>query len=155
MTLDEFMTRAKRLVMRGNTNVMLCERGSYQTDNKELMRNIPDIGGIGVLTQQMTHLPVGFDPSHSMGDRNKIFNASLAAIAAGATYLIVETHPNPHLAKTDGKQSLYPEQFTSLVKAAREQYALTQRLRDTYPLNASLENQYKGTMPADKVRLEL
>lgn len=115
-TIREFLL-ATEYILQGNPNVILCERGirSFET----AYRNTLDVGAIAVLKQE-THLPVIADPSHAAGNKTLVPALSLAAVAAGADGLIVEVHPNPAEALSDGDQSLYPYQFTNLMKDLRK-----------------------------------
>jgi 3-deoxy-7-phosphoheptulonate synthase len=96
----------------GNYNVILCERGIRTFDN--YMRNTMDIAAIPVI-KQLSHLPVVADPSHGTGRRDKVAPMARAAIAAGADGLLIEVHPDPERALSDGAQSLYPDQFAQLM----------------------------------------
>ena len=110
-TIREFLL-ATEYILQGNPNVILCERGirSFET----AYRNTLDVGAIAVLKQE-THLPVIADPSHSAGNKTLVPALSLAAVAAGADGLLIEAHPNPSEALSDGDQSLYPHQFEDLM----------------------------------------
>lgn len=114
-TIREFLL-ATEYLLQGNPNVILCERGirSFET----AYRNTLDVGAIAVLKQE-THLPVIADPSHSAGNKTLVPALSRAALAAGADGLLVEVHPNPAVALSDGDQSLYPDQFTELIRDLR------------------------------------
>ena len=107
---------AEYVVTAGNPRVMLCERGirTYETAT----RNTLDIAAVPVL-QERTHLPVIVDPSHAAGRRELVPSLARAAIAAGADGLIVEVHPRPDEALSDGRQSLDPEGFTRLMEELR------------------------------------
>jgi 3-deoxy-7-phosphoheptulonate synthase len=108
---------AEYILSGGNYDVMLCERGirTYET----YTRNTMDISAIPVL-QKLTHLPVLADPSHGIGIRDMVPAMALAAIAAGADGLLMEMHPNPDKAMSDGAQSLHPEQLTKLMEQLRQ-----------------------------------
>lgn len=112
-TLDEFLLAAEYILNAGNDQVVLCERGirTFETAT----RNTTDINAIPVLKQR-THLPVLLDPSHSTGHWQYVGPVALAGIAAGADGLIVEVHPRPEEALSDGAQSLKPERFAALVR---------------------------------------
>jgi 3-deoxy-7-phosphoheptulonate synthase len=112
-TLKELLLAAEYILSEGNEKVMLCERGIRSFD--DATRNVMDIAAIPIL-KQLSHLPVIADPSHGTGLRNKVIPMSRAAVAAGADGLIVEMHPHPENALSDGMQSLYPEQFGELVR---------------------------------------
>lgn len=112
-TIEELLMSAEYILSGGNKNVILCERGirTYETST----RNTTDINAIPVL-KNLTHLPVILDPSHSTGFSDYVAAIARAAIAAGADGLIVEVHPDPAHAVSDGKQSLRPEKFAAMVK---------------------------------------
>jgi 3-deoxy-7-phosphoheptulonate synthase len=112
-TIEELLMSAEYILSGGNKQVMLCERGirTYETST----RNTTDINAIPVL-KSLTHLPVILDPSHSTGNADYVAAIARAAIAAGADGLIIEVHPDPAHALSDGKQSLKPEKFAALVK---------------------------------------
>jgi 3-deoxy-7-phosphoheptulonate synthase len=112
-TIEELLMSAEYILSGGNKQVMLCERGirTYETST----RNTTDINAIPVL-KSLTHLPVILDPSHSTGNADYVAAIARAAIAAGADGLIIEVHPDPAHAVSDGKQSLKPEKFAALVK---------------------------------------
>lgn len=112
-TLREFLLAAEHIMAQGNHNVILCERGirTFETAT----RNTLDVGAIPVLKEQ-THLPVIVDPSHAGGRASLVAPLALAAVAAGADGLMVEVHPTPETAKSDGEQSLRPSQFTNLMR---------------------------------------
>ena len=112
-TIDELLMSAEYILAGGNQQVMLCERGirTFETAT----RNTTDINAIPVL-KHLTHLPVILDPSHATGHADYVAAIARAAIAAGADGLIVEVHPDPEHAASDGKQSLRPEKFAELVK---------------------------------------
>jgi 3-deoxy-7-phosphoheptulonate synthase len=96
----------------GNYNVVLSERGIRTFDT--YMRNTMDIAAIPVI-KQLSHLPIIADPSHGTGRRDKVAPMARAAIAAGADGLLIEVHPDPERALSDGAQSLYPDQFAQLM----------------------------------------
>ncbi len=112
-TIEELLMSAEYILSGGNKQVMLCERGirTFETAT----RNTTDINAIPVL-KNLTHLPVILDPSHATGHADYVEAVSRAAIAAGADGLIVEVHPDPAHAVSDGKQSLKPEAFAKMVK---------------------------------------
>jgi 3-deoxy-7-phosphoheptulonate synthase len=112
-TLEELLMAAEYILSGGNQRVMLCERGirTFETAT----RNTTDINAIPVL-KSLTHLPVILDPSHSTGHADYVPAVARAAIAAGADGLIVEVHPDPAHALSDGRQSLKPEKFAELVR---------------------------------------
>ena len=112
-TIEELLMSAEYILAGGNNRVMLCERGirTFETAT----RNTTDINAIPVL-KHLTHLPVILDPSHSTGHADYVAAVSRAAIAAGADGLIIEVHPDPAHAVSDGKQSLKPEKFAEMVR---------------------------------------
>ncbi len=112
-TIEELLMSAEYILAGGNQRVMLCERGirTFETST----RNTTDINAIPVL-KNLTHLPVILDPSHSTGHADYVAAIARAAIAAGADGLIIEVHPDPAKAVSDGKQSLRPEKFAEMVK---------------------------------------
>lgn len=115
-TVEELLMAAEYILSHGNQRVMLCERGirTFETAT----RNTTDINAIPVL-KSLTHLPVILDPSHSTGHWEYVTAIARAGIAAGADGLIIEVHPNPSEAYSDGGQSLKPERFAELVKQCR------------------------------------
>tara|TARA_B100000029_G_scaffold516842_1_gene636085 strand:+ start:20209 stop:21207 length:999 start_codon:yes stop_codon:yes gene_type:complete len=115
-TLEELLMSAEYILAEGNRNVILCERG-IRTFEK-YTRNTTDINAVPVL-KSLTHLPVILDPSHGVGKWNFVTPVALAGIAAGADGLIIEVHPNPEEALSDGGQSLLPERFANLVQKTR------------------------------------
>lgn len=104
---------AEYILSHGNDRIILCERGirTFET----YTRNTIDISAVPVL-KQLTHLPVIVDPSHGTGRRELVEPVSRAAIAAGADGLMIEVHPHPEKALSDGAQSLKPEQFSALMQ---------------------------------------
>jgi 3-deoxy-7-phosphoheptulonate synthase len=112
-TIEELLMASEYILSGGNTRVMLCERGirTFETAT----RNTTDINAVPVL-KELTHLPVILDPSHSTGQASYVTAVAKAAVAAGADGLIVEVHQDPAHAMSDGKQSLTPETFASMVR---------------------------------------
>ena len=110
-TIDEWLNAAEYIMSGGNENVILCERGirTYETST----RNTLDISAVPVIKEK-SHLPIIVDPSHATGVRNYVAPLSKAAIAAGADGLMIEVHPNPAIALSDGPQSLDPDAFKTL-----------------------------------------
>ena len=115
-TIEELLMSAEYLLAGGNKQVILCERGirTFETTT----RNTTDINAIPVL-KNLTHLPVILDPSHATGHADYVAAIARAAVAAGADGLIVEVHPDPAKAVSDGKQSLKPEKFSAMVKQVK------------------------------------
>jgi len=110
-TIEEWLLAAEYILAAGNPQVILCERGIRTFEPST--RNTLDLSAVGV-AKELSHLPVIVDPSHAAGRRDLIASLSMAAIAAGADGLLIETHPNPDKAVSDGPQSLTPEQFIQL-----------------------------------------
>jgi len=115
-TIGELLLSAEYVLAEGNPNVILCERGVRTFDN--VTRNMLDLTAIPIV-QGLSHLPIIADPSHGTGIRDKVIPMARAAVAAGAHGILVEVHPNPERALSDGAQSLYPEQFAQLVRELR------------------------------------
>lgn len=111
-TLKEWLLAAEYILAEGNEQVILCERGvrSFET----YTRNMVDINAIPVI-KQLSHLPIVADPSHGTGRRELVVPIARAAVAAGADGIMVEVHRDPTQAKSDGPQSLYPEQFRTMM----------------------------------------
>lgn len=114
-TVEELLISAEYLLANRNHNVILCERGIRTFE--QATRNTCDIAAVPLL-KSLTHLPVIVDPSHATGERELIAPVSMAAIAAGADGLIIEMHPDPDKALCDGRQSLRPDQFKTLMTQA-------------------------------------
>jgi len=115
-TIDELLLAAEYILAEGNDDVILCERGIRSFDQHT--RNLLDLAAIPVV-KALSHLPIIADPSHGTGLRAKVTPMGRAAIAAGADGLIVEVHPDPPRAMSDGAQSLYPEQFGEMMEQIR------------------------------------
>ncbi len=112
-TITELLLSAEYILSEGNPNVILCERGVRGFDSST--RNVFDLSAIP-LVHQLSHLPIIADPSHGTGDRHLVPAMARAAIAAGADGLLIEVHHQPDLALSDGGQSLFPEQFSTLMR---------------------------------------
>jgi len=125
-TVKELLMSAEYIVAHGNQQVMLCERGirTFET----VTRNTCDIGAIAALSE-MTHLPVILDPSHAAGKRSLVPALARAGVAVGADGLIVEMHPNPEKAVSDGAQSLDPKQFAKMMADLKPYIALWKQAR--------------------------
>jgi 3-deoxy-7-phosphoheptulonate synthase len=115
-TITDLLMSAEYILAEGNSQVILCERGIRSFDPST--RNLFDLTAIP-LVQKLSHLPMVADPSHGTGLRDKVLPMGRAAIAAGADGLLVEVHPDPDRALSDGGQSLFPEQFARLVRETR------------------------------------
>ena len=115
-TVEDLLMSAEYILSHGNTRVMICERG-IRTFEKAT-RNTFDVNAIPVL-KALTHLPVVADPSHAVGLWEYVEPIARSAIAAGADGLIVEVHPEPDKAISDGRQSLKPDRFKSMMEQVR------------------------------------
>jgi 3-deoxy-7-phosphoheptulonate synthase len=115
-TIQELLLSAEYILAEGNTNVILCERGVRGFD--PATRNIFDLTSIP-LVHKLSHLPIIADPSHGVGLREHVPAMARAAVAAGADGLIIEVHPNPDRALSDGAQSMFPDPFARLVAEMR------------------------------------
>jgi len=125
-TIKELLMSAEYLVAHGNSNVLLCERGirTFETAT----RNTCDIAAVPVLNE-MTHLPVILDPSHATGKRSLVPAVARAGVAIGADGLIVEVHPNPEKAVSDGAQSLTLDQFRTMMTQLKPYIELWKQAR--------------------------
>ena len=115
-TIEELLYAAEYIVSRGNREVILCERGIRTFER--MTRNTLDLGAVPVL-KRLTHLPVIVDPSHGTGDWRLVAPLARAAVAVGADGLMIEVHPEPARAMSDGPQSLTPDNFAKLMDAVR------------------------------------
>jgi 3-deoxy-7-phosphoheptulonate synthase len=124
-TVEEWLLSAEYVVSQGNRNVVLCERGirSFETAT----RNTLDLSAVP-LVRSLSHLPVLVDPSHATGHRHLVAPLALAALAAGADGVLIEVHPEPDEALSDGAQSLTFEQFAALMDDLRRVAPAVQRL---------------------------
>ena len=116
-TIQEFLMAAEYIIKNGNQQVLLCERGirTFET----MTRNTLDLGSIPLI-RRLTHLPIIVDPSHGTGDWRLVLPLSRAALAVGADGLMVEVHPDPENALSDGPQSLTPERFAETMASLRQ-----------------------------------
>jgi 3-deoxy-7-phosphoheptulonate synthase len=115
-TVEELLLSAEYILTGGNYSVILCERGirTFEPDT----RNTMDISAIPVV-KKVSHLPIVGDPSHGTGRRDKVAPMARAVVAAGGDGLLLEVHPDPERALSDGAQSLFPEQFEQLMAQLR------------------------------------
>jgi 3-deoxy-7-phosphoheptulonate synthase len=115
-TIEELLLSAEYILSGGNYDVILCERGirTYET----YTRNTMDVSAIPVV-KHLSHLPIVGDPSHGTGRRDMVAAMARASVAAGSDGLLIEVHPNPNKAVSDGAQSLFPDQFTKLMDELR------------------------------------
>jgi len=116
-TIQEFLLSAEYIAAEGNRKIILCERGirTYETET----RNTLDLSAVPLL-KQLSHLPVFVDPSHATGRWDLVAPMALAAVAAGADGLLIEVHPRPEVALSDGPQSLKPEKFAALMRQLKK-----------------------------------
>jgi 3-deoxy-7-phosphoheptulonate synthase len=115
-TIEELLLSAEYILSGGNYEVILCERGIRTFENST--RNTMDISAIPVV-KSLSHLPIVADPSHATGRRDKVLAMARAAVAAGSDGLLIEVHPDPDHALSDGAQSLWPRQFAELMNQLR------------------------------------
>jgi 3-deoxy-7-phosphoheptulonate synthase len=113
-TIEDWLMAAEYILAAGNANVILCERG-IRTFDRQFTRNTLDLSVVPVL-RKVTHLPIMIDPSHGTGWSEFVPSMSMAAIASGCDSLMIEVHPNPPKALSDGPQSLTPERFDRLMQ---------------------------------------
>ena len=116
-TIKEWLMAAEYIAIGGNTNIILCERGirTFET----YTRNTLDLSAVASV-KQLSHLPVIVDPSHGTGKYNLVLPMSLAAVACGADGLMIEVHPRPQEALSDGPQSLIPDKFQELMEKVKK-----------------------------------
>ncbi|WP_249226512.1 3-deoxy-7-phosphoheptulonate synthase [Alicyclobacillus mengziensis] len=122
-TIDEWLLAAEYILHEGNANVILCER-AIRTFNNSRTRNTLDLSAIPVI-KDLSHLPIIIDPSHGTGVARYVPSMSLASLAAGADGLILEVHPTPDQAVSDGAQSLTPSEFNLLMRQVHHYHAAT------------------------------
>ncbi|MDQ2929546.1 MAG: 3-deoxy-7-phosphoheptulonate synthase [Gemmatimonadota bacterium] len=134
-TINDLLLSAEYVLASGNKDVILCERGVRTFD--PATRNMFDITAIPIV-KQLSHLPIVADPSHGTGIRDLVTPMARAAVAAGADGILVEVHPNPERALSDGAQSLYPEQFAQLVGELRSISAAIGRTITPAPRTAAV-----------------
>lgn len=115
-TIEELLMSAEYILARGNMNVILCERGIRTFE--PYTRNTLDLNAIPVI-KKISHLPIIVDPSHGIGMWDGVSAMALAGVAAGADGLLIEVHPNPESALSDGAQALKPERFREMMERAR------------------------------------
>ncbi|MEX2154883.1 MAG: 3-deoxy-7-phosphoheptulonate synthase [Gemmatimonadaceae bacterium] len=144
-TITDLLLSAEYILAEGNDQVILCERGIRSFDTTA--RNLFDLTAIPIV-QRLSHLPIIADPSHGTGLRDKVTPMARAAIAAGADGVMVEVHPNPDRALSDGAQSLFPDQFASLVT---ELMAIAQAIGRTVGAMPNAGGRAVGTVAAGRV----
>jgi 3-deoxy-7-phosphoheptulonate synthase len=116
-TITEFLLAAEYVLSQGNFNVILCERGirTFETATRFTL----DLNAVPVI-KKLSHLPIVVDPSHATGEWDYVGPMAKAAVAAGADGLVIEVHPNPEVALSDGPQSLLPKKFARLITDVRK-----------------------------------
>jgi 3-deoxy-7-phosphoheptulonate synthase len=128
--IEEFLSFAEYIAAEGNRNIVLCERGILPVGKgKNYTRYTLDLAAVPTI-QKETFLPVIVDPSHATGRRDLVFNMSCAAIAAGASGLMIEVHYNPSEALVDAQQAVTPDELKEIIRVCREIHALTWLHRD-------------------------
>ncbi len=150
LDIEAYLLWVERVMSAGKENVILCERGIVSPN--KYTRNTLDLGSIAAFHYQLSCLPVAVDASHGTGIRDLVHPMTLAGIMAGAAVVLVEAHPNPLIAKSDGFQGLFPEQLSRLVTACEQVWELRQRLEPLYIPSALLEREYEVRVAADKKR---
>ncbi len=132
-TVQELLLSAEYILSEGNDQVILCERGVRTWDPSS--RNMFDLNCIPTV-QKLSHLPIIADPSHGTGIRDRVTPMARAAVAAGADGIIIEVHPDPNKALSDGAQSLFPDQFADLVRQLRQISEAIGRSISSLPVHA-------------------
>ncbi len=150
LDIEAYLLWVERVMATGKENVILCERGIMSCNR--YTRNTLDIGGIAAFRYQLSCLPVAVDASHGTGIRDLVHPMTLAGIMAGASAVLVEAHPNPLIAKSDGFQGLFPEQLRNLIVACREVWELRRRVDRLYMPTALLEQEYERRIAQDRLR---
>ncbi len=134
-TIEDWLMAAEYIMAEGNPNVILCERG-IRTFDKQYTRNTIDLSAVPVL-RSLTHLPIVIDPSHATGYSKFVPSMTMAAIASGTDSLMIETHPNPAKALSDGPQSLTLEGFHDLMQDVVSLSRYFGRWNSYYPFPSS------------------
>lgn len=147
-TIEDWLMAAEYIMSEGNPNVILCERG-IRTFDRKYTRNTLDLTAIPVL-RSLTHLPIVVDPSHGTGKAEYVPTMAKAAIMAGADSLMIEVHPNPAKALSDGPQSLTPEQYEVLMQevAVINPIIGRQSQKFTFPTGVANLNRHKAASVA-------
>ncbi|MCB9420514.1 MAG: 3-deoxy-7-phosphoheptulonate synthase [Ardenticatenaceae bacterium] len=143
-TIEEWLMSAEYILSHGNNNVMLCERGIRANETET--RNTFDINAIPVI-KNLSHLPIIADPSHATGKWEYVGAGAKAAVAAGADGVILEVHPHPEDAWSDGRQSLKPEKFARLVEQMRAVAVAVERDIPSTRVPAGLNGHNVSTLP--------
>lgn len=147
---EDYLLWVERMMTCGKENIVLCERGINSAT--KYTRNTLDLGSVAAFHYQLTGLPVAVDASHGCGVRDLVHPLTVASVFAGANVLLLEAHPNPLIAKSDGFQALFPEQLTNLIQAAQRAYALREDMEHLYVPSRVLEADYEGRIDGDRKR---
>jgi 3-deoxy-7-phosphoheptulonate synthase len=150
LDVEAYLLWVERVMATGKENVILCERGISSCNH--YTRNTLDLGGIAAFHYQLSCLPVAVDASHGTGIRDLVHPMTLAGILAGASVVLVEAHPNPLIARSDGFQGLFPEQLRNLVTACQKVWEVRRRVEKLYIPSALLEREYERRIAADRKR---
>src|SRR5215470_11766051 len=150
LDIEAYLLWVERMMTGGKENVILCERGILSANR--YTRNTLDVGSIAAFRYQLSGLPIAVDASHGTGIRDLVHPVTVAGIMAGASVVLVEAHPNPLVAKSDGHQGLFPEQLRALVRAARETWQLRRAIDRSYLPSTAVEKEYLARMESDKER---
>jgi len=148
---EAYLLWVERMMTKGKENIILCERGVMSANR--YTRNTLDLGSVAAFHYHLSHLPIAVDASHGTGVRDLVHPLTLASVFAGASVLLVEAHPNPLIAKSDGFQGLFPEQLSRLVTAAEATWKLRTELEPLYTPSAVLEKAYDQRVAEDRKRL--
>lgn len=150
LDIEAYLLWVERTMVAGKENIILCERGIMSAN--KYTRNTLDLGGVAAFHYQLSCLPVAIDASHGTGQRDLVHPLTLAGIMAGASVVLVEAHPNPLVAKSDGFQGLFPEQLEHLVSACRQVWEARRRLEPLYIPGALLQREYEARVARDRTR---
>jgi 3-deoxy-7-phosphoheptulonate synthase len=148
---EDYLLWVERMMTCGKENIVLCERGIGSAN--KYTRNTLDLGSVAAFHYQLTGLPVAVDASHGCGVRDLVHPLTVASVFAGASVLLLEAHPNPLIAKSDGFQALFPEQLANLVQAAQQAHKLRKDMEHLYVPSRVLESDYEGRVETDRERL--
>ena len=150
LDMEAYLLWVERIMALGKENVILCERGIMSAN--KYTRNTLDLGGVAAFHYQLSCLPIAVDASHGTGLRDLVHPMTLAGVMAGASVVLVEVHPNPLIAKSDGFQGLFPEQLQHLVTACEQVWETRKRIEPLYVPSALLERDYEDRAAEDKKR---
>ena len=150
LDMEAYLLWVERIMALGKENVILCERGIMSAN--KYTRNTLDLGGVAAFHYQLSCLPIAVDASHGTGLRDLVHPMTLAGVMAGASVVLVEVHPNPLIAKSDGFQGLFPEQLKDLVTACEQVWETRKRIEPLYVPSALLERDYEDRVAEDRKR---